>query len=94
MCIRDSSSLPEAFKRTALVALHGSWNRSTLDGYKVVSLHWDEQGQIQSRDFVTGFLADDGIVGRPVGIAQDQQGRFYITDDLAGRIYRVQYRGQ
>ena len=92
--VAEHSSLPEAFKRTALVALHGSWNRSTLDGYKVVSLHWDEQGQIQSRDFVTGFLADDGIVGRPVGIAQDQEGRFYITDDLAGRIYRVQYRGQ
>ena len=79
------------FNRTALVALHGSWNRSSLDGYKVISLHWDEQGNIESRDFVSGFLAEDGIMGRPVEIAQDKQGRFYITDDLAGRVYRVQY---
>ncbi len=84
-------SLPEGFNRTALVALHGSWNRSILDGYKVISLHWDDQGNIESRDFVSGFLADDGIMGRPVGITQDSQGRFYITDDLGGQIYRVGY---
>ncbi|MDG1813967.1 MAG: PQQ-dependent sugar dehydrogenase [Porticoccaceae bacterium] len=84
-------SLPEGFNRTALVALHGSWNRSVLDGYKVISLHWDDQGNIESRDFVSGFLADDGIMGRPVGITQDSQGRFYITDDLGGQIYRVGY---
>lgn len=86
--------LPESFNRTALVALHGSWNRSTLDGYKVISLHWDNQGNIESRDFVSGFLADDGIMGRPVDITQDQQGRFYISDDLGGRIYRVQYSAE
>jgi glucose/arabinose dehydrogenase len=73
------------------VALHGSWNRSTLDGYKVISLHWDDKGNIQSRDFVSGFLAHDGIMGRPAGITQDSQGRFYITDDLGGQIYRVEY---
>lgn len=84
-------SLPQDFNRTALVALHGSWNRSVLDGYKVISLHWDDQGNIESRDFVSGFLADDGIMGRPVGITQDSQGRFYITDDLGGQIYRVGY---
>ncbi len=34
--------VPESMRGAALVALHGSWNRSTLDGYKVVSLHWRE----------------------------------------------------
>ncbi|MDG2502345.1 MAG: PQQ-dependent sugar dehydrogenase [Porticoccaceae bacterium] len=84
-------SLPQGFNRTALVALHGSWNRSVLDGYKVISLHWDDQGNIDSRDFVSGFLAGDGIMGRPVDVTQDSQGRFYITDDLGGQIYRVAY---
>ena len=92
--INAHESLPKAFNRTALVALHGSWNRSSLDGYKVISLHWDEQGNIESRDFVSGFLAEDGIMGRPVEIAQDKQGRFYITDDLAGRVYRVHYSAE
>jgi glucose/arabinose dehydrogenase len=89
--VETHRSLPEGFNRAALVALHGSWNRSVLDGYKVISLHWDDQGNIESRDFVSGFLADDGIMGRPVGITQDSQGRFYITDDLGGQIYRVGY---
>ena len=89
--VKAHRSLPPGFNRMALVALHGSWNRSVLDGYKVISLHWDNQGIIESRDFVSGFLADDGIMGRPVDIAQDRQGRFYITDDLGGQIYRVEY---
>jgi glucose/arabinose dehydrogenase len=39
---------------------------------------------------MTGFLVDDGILGRPVAITQDQQGRFYVTDDFGGRVYRIQ----
>jgi glucose/arabinose dehydrogenase len=62
-----------------------------LDGYKVISLHWDEDGNIESRDFISGFLAEDGIIGRPVDVTQDQQGRLYVTDDLGGRVYRIQY---
>lgn len=89
--VEPHSRLPEGFNRTALVALHGSWNRSVLDGYKVISLHWDDQGNIVSRDFVSGFLADDGIMGRPVGITQDSRGRIYISDDLGGQIYRVEH---
>lgn len=89
--IQPHANLPRSFNRTALVALHGSWNRSTLDGYKVISLHWDEEGNIESRDFISGFLAEDGIIGRPVDVTQDQQGRLYVTDDLGGRVYRIQY---
>ena len=88
--VEAHQSLPQQFERAALVALHGSWNRSELDGYKVVSLHWDTGGNIEQRDFMTGFLADDGILGRPVAVAQDQQGRFYVTDDFGGRVYRIQ----
>jgi glucose/arabinose dehydrogenase len=87
----EASTLPQEFQKTALVALHGSWNRSTLDGYKVLALHWDNQGNIQSSDFLSGFLTADGIIGRPVDINQDKLGRIYISDDLAGRIYRVSY---
>lgn len=92
--VKAHDNLPEDFNRTALVALHGSWNRSELDGYRVISLHWDAEGNIESRDFITGFLAEDGILGRPVDVAQDNQGRFYVTDDLGGRVYRIHYQGQ
>lgn len=84
--------LPSTFNRSALVALHGSWNRSTLDGYKVIALHWDADENISSSDFMRGFLGEDGVSGRPVDITEDHQGNIYISDDLAGRIYRVTYK--
>jgi glucose/arabinose dehydrogenase len=84
---------PAAYRNSALVALHGSWNRSTPDGYKVVSLHWNDKG-IESRDFLSGFLDDGDISGRPVDIAQGPDGAIYISDDFAGAIYRVSYGDQ
>jgi glucose/arabinose dehydrogenase len=90
MTFIDSRNWPAGYERTALVALHGSWNRSIPDGYKVVSLHWTENG-IEERDFLTGFNRDGDIVGRPVDVAQGPDGAIYISDDYAGAIYRVSY---
>jgi glucose/arabinose dehydrogenase len=83
------SNLPAGYSRTALVAMHGSWNRSRPDGYKVVALDWQPDGRIVERDFLTGFIGDDGVLGRPAGIAQGPDGAVFITDDYAGVIYRV-----
>jgi glucose/arabinose dehydrogenase len=83
------ANLPAGYQRTALVALHGSWNRRTLDGYKVVALDWQPDGRIVERDFVTGFLGADGIIGRPAGVTQGLGGDIFITDDYAGVVYRV-----
>jgi glucose/arabinose dehydrogenase len=81
--------LPAGYERTALVALHGSWNRSTLDGYKVVALDWRADGSIVERDFLTGFLGEAGILGRPAGITQGPDGAIFVTDDYAGVVYRI-----
>lgn len=83
------TNLPAGYARSALVALHGSWNRSQPDGYKVVALGWQPDGRIVERDFLTGFLGDSGVLGRPAGIAQGPDGAIFITDDYAGVIYRV-----
>lgn len=86
--LRFLTHAPAGYERSALVALHGSWNRSTPDGYKVVSLHWDANGKIDEREFLTGFVTDKGIIGRPVDIAESADA-IYISDDYAGVIYRV-----
>ncbi len=84
---------PTHYKKSALVALHGSWNRSTPDGYKVISLHWGEDGTITSKDFLTHFLRNSQqIIGRPVDIEEGVDGSIYISDDYAGVIYRVTYQ--
>ena len=80
---------PAGFEGAALVALHGSWNRSTLAGYKVVSLHFAADGTIEQRDFLTGFEENEDVIGRPVEIAQGPDGGIYVSDDYSGTIYKI-----
>jgi glucose/arabinose dehydrogenase len=83
--------VPAPLHNAALVALHGSWNRTSKDGYKVVSLAWQPDGSIVEKDFLTGFEVDDDVVGRPVHVVEAADGSFYISDDYSGTIWRVAY---
>ena len=87
--VLDAPATPEGYRGAALVALHGSWNRSSKDGYKVVSLHWDSAGRITQRDFLTGFLRADTAIGRPVDVAQGADGAIYVSDDYGGAVFRI-----
>ncbi len=82
-------TFPEEYRGAAIVALHGSWNRTEKDGYKVVSLHRNENGGFTERDFVSGFLKDDHVIGRPAEVTEGPDGAIYISDDYAGAVYRV-----
>jgi glucose/arabinose dehydrogenase len=84
-------AFPAAYDGAAIVALHGSWNRRNKDGYKVVSLHWNAKGEVTERDFVSGFLVKDEVIGRPAEVTEGPDGAFYISDDYVGAIYRVAY---
>lgn len=77
-----------AAKRSALVTLHGSWNRSELDGYRVEQLIWHDSGEVSRRVFLSGFLGDSGVRGRPVDI-EEHEGVLYLSDDYAGAIYAI-----
>lgn len=72
-----------------LVAYHGSWNRTTPTGYKLVRHKFNDTGKYEGvEDFVTGWLDDDGALSRPVDLVF-QGKNLYISDDRAGVIYRV-----
>ena len=78
-----------------LVAYHGSWNRKTPTGYKVVIFAMDKNGEVlnaEPRDFIAGWLTvNNQALGRPTGILIDNAGKkIYIADDKAGVIYRVE----
>ena len=80
------------FKGDAFVAMHGSWNRNTRTGYKVVRLDIDENGEPTGtyEDFMTGFVTDDASVwGRPVGIAVGPDGSLYVSEDASGTIWKI-----
>lgn len=74
---------------SAIVALHGSWNRTRKDGYEVVSVQLGADGATEERRFVWGFLEDDAVIGRPVDVAVGPDGAVYVSDDYAGAVYRV-----
>jgi glucose/arabinose dehydrogenase len=76
------------FANAALVAEHGSWNRSQKICYQVVALHW-RNGEITEEPFLTGFLKDDRVFGRPVDITEDPNGVVFVSDDFNGVIWRV-----
>ena len=90
--IRFLRHQPPALARSALVALHGSWNRSKADGYKVVRLVWDGNGgNITELPFISGFEQDGNIIGRPVDLAETRRGEIFVSDDYAGAVYRLVY---
>jgi len=95
MTFLRGDGIPAEYRGAAVVALHGSWNRTRKDGYKVVSLHWSADERIEERDFLTGFLGatDDDVIGRPVDAAQGPDGSVYVSDDYAGSVYRVAWGG-
>ena len=85
------TGLTDAYHGGAFVGEHGSWDRSPMNGYKVVFVPFKEGRPAgPPQDFVTGFLqADDHAKGRPVGLAIDRSGGLLIADDVGNAVWRV-----
>ena len=85
-----ATRLPAAYRGDLLVAYHGSWNRATPTGAKVVCVHvvGGKPGEVE--DFITGWQRADGSRwGRPVDVLVAADGAVLISDDASGAIYRV-----
>lgn len=89
---------PQEYHGDIFVALHGSWNRSKRTGYKVVRVRLAGGQPQQVEDFATGWLRDEKgkevVWGRPVDLVVGPDGGLYLSDDYAGLIYRISYRGK
>ncbi|MBI2355763.1 MAG: PQQ-dependent sugar dehydrogenase [Candidatus Doudnabacteria bacterium] len=80
---------PNDWENDLIVAFHGSWNRSTPTGYKLVRIKFDDEGNYQGiEDFITGWLQGGTALGRPVD-AVFHDGDLYVSDDKAGVIYKI-----
>jgi glucose/arabinose dehydrogenase len=91
LCWLPAGTLP-GFPEGMAIGQHGSWNRSTLSGYKVVFVPF-ENGRPAgpARDILSGFLAPDEKVsyGRPVGVTLGPDGALLVADDVGDVIWRV-----
>ena len=92
----DKTNFPADYKQDAIVALHGSWNRKQLSGYKLVRVKFKTNANgvaaSEVEDFATGWLAGNNAWGRPVDVAVGTDQALYVSDDKAGLIYRITYQ--
>jgi glucose/arabinose dehydrogenase len=96
------TSFPTHYRNGAFIAFHGSWNRAPgpQGGYNVVFVPF-ANGKPASPSkyeiFADGFAGarkePDAAAHRPTGIAMGPDGALYITDDKAGRVWKVVYKG-
>ena len=87
-------AFPAPYRDSIYVALHGSWNRSKKDGYQVLRLALKDGKVSSAEPFLTGFLDGQTTLGRPVDIQELADGSLLVSDDYAGAIYRIRYRGK
>jgi len=97
---------PPRYRNGAFIALHGSWNRSTAAGYRVIFVRFRDGVPGRTEDFLTGFLVTaggrnaDGTMapitqwGRPVALTVAGDGSLLLSDDQGGRIWQIRYKDQ
>ena len=89
------SMFPKSYKNVAIVARHGSWNRTVKFGGDVVAVHLNKDGTVKNIEpLITGFLEDNKYVGRPVDVMQLKDGSLLVSDDWNGAVWRVSYGKQ
>jgi len=88
------TQFPAAFHNQIFIAEHGSWNRSQKIGYRVTLVRLDSTGKaVAYEPFAEGWLQGDRVWGRPADVSVAPDGSLFVSDDTAGAIYRIRYRG-
>ncbi|MEJ2004452.1 MAG: PQQ-dependent sugar dehydrogenase [Cyclobacteriaceae bacterium] len=86
---------PEEYRGDIIVAQHGSWNRSSKIGYRLMRVSVENGEAVDHSVFVDGWLneAEQESWGRPVDVVEMPDGSILVSDDQAGKIYRIYYEG-
>jgi hypothetical protein len=88
-----ASAFPSEYVGDAFAVFHGSWNRSSRTGHKVVRVPMkDGKPTGEYVDFLVGFINPDGKPwARPSEIMQARDGSLLLGDDDGNVIYRISY---
>lgn len=80
------------FQNGAIIAQHGSWNRTPRAGYRVIHVAFENGRPVgEPKEVLSGFLDDKGQArGRPVGVIVDHRGGLLVADDVGGAVWRVE----
>ncbi len=94
MMFYSGSMFPAKYRGGIFSAQHGSWNRTTPVGARVMFTAVNADGSAgEMTPFAEGWLNEDTgeYLGRPVDIAQLADGSILVSDDFVGAIYRISY---
>jgi glucose/arabinose dehydrogenase len=83
---------PPEYQGQIFIAEHGSWNRSTPIGYRVMRVRLEGHRAVEYTAFAEGWLQDGRAWGRPVDVLVMPDGALLVSDDQAGAIYRISFR--
>jgi glucose/arabinose dehydrogenase len=89
---------PAPYRGQVFIAEHGSWNRSVPSGYRVSLVRLQGDRAVSYEVFAEGWLPSGArqggaAWGRPVDILELPDGSLLVSDDAAGAVYRIDYRG-
>ena len=92
------SMFPAAYRGQLFIAEHGSWNRSRDAGhigYRITLVKVENNQSKSYETFASGWLdvEKQKAWGRPVDILMLPDGSMLVSDDQAGVIYRISYKG-
>jgi glucose/arabinose dehydrogenase len=85
------AQFPRQYQGDLFVALHGSRPGLPPTGYAIVRVRFRSGRAVGMEDFATGWRRGDRVIGRPVDLVVGRDGSLLVSDDHAGRIYRVTY---
>jgi len=88
------TQFPPEYRNNLFIAEHGSWNRSGRVGYRIVRVAIEEGRAAKHEVFAEGWLQGESVWGRPVDLEVMPDGSLLVSDDYAGAIYRIAYRGR
>jgi len=90
LTFNPGDALGAHYRGGAFIGEHGSWDRSELNGYRVIFVPFaNGKPSGMTEDVLTGFIDGDTAHGRPVGVALDKQGALLVADDVGGTVWRV-----
>jgi glucose/arabinose dehydrogenase/mono/diheme cytochrome c family protein len=96
----DKTQFPERYRKGVFIAFHGSWDRAPYvqGGYNVVfqplsGAHASGSCEVFADGFAGQNESPQRAAHRPTGLAVGPDGALYVSDDVAGRIYRITYSG-
>lgn len=90
----QGEQFPAEYKGRIFIAQHGSWNRSSKVGYRIMQVTLDGNKVSDYQPFTTGWLQGEQSWGRPVAVLTMADGSLLVSDDAANAVYRISYSGE